>query len=111
MTDSLTPQRVAPGRYQVQRTLGRGGMAVVSLAEDTLLGRQVALKTLQPAYAYDKAFVERFRREGQAGARPGHPHPARDGCTVMGNPATCSSPTRSPPTIGTLFPSMKMTPW
>ena len=77
MTDSLTPQRVEAGRYQVQRTLGRGGMAVVSLAEDTLLGRQVALKTLQPAYAYDKAFVERFRREAQAAARLGHPNIVR----------------------------------
>jgi serine/threonine-protein kinase len=77
MTEALTQQQVVSSRYQVQRTLGKGGMALVLLADDMVLGRKVALKALQPAYAYDRAFVERFRREAQAAARLDHPNIVR----------------------------------
>ena len=62
------------GRYRVLRRLGVGGMADVYLAEDTTLGRQVAVKVLLKRYAGDASFVERFRREAQAAARINHPN-------------------------------------
>ena len=62
------------GRYQVQCLLGRGGMAAVFEAYDSLLERQIALKVLYPQYADDVALVERFRREAVIAARLDHPH-------------------------------------
>ena len=62
------------GRYRVERSVGRGGMAEVFLAHDTLLDRPIALKVLFPENATDPAFVERFRREAQAAAGLQHPH-------------------------------------
>ena len=67
-------QPMVNGRYRVERSVGRGGMAEVFLAHDTLLDRPVALKVLFPEYATDPAFVERFRREAQAAAGLQHPH-------------------------------------
>ncbi|WP_273842733.1 protein kinase domain-containing protein [Rubrobacter calidifluminis] len=60
------------GRYRVQSTLGSGGMAVVYRAEDTVLGRLVALKTLREAYAEDATFRVRFRQEARAMASLDH---------------------------------------
>jgi serine/threonine-protein kinase len=60
-------------RYNVDRSVGRGGMAQVYEGTDTVLGRTVAIKVLAPQYARDEAFVERFRREAQAVARLNHP--------------------------------------
>jgi serine/threonine-protein kinase len=57
------------GRYRVESELGRGGMAKVYRGEDTVLGRQVAVKILAPQFADDPNFVTRFRREAQAAAR------------------------------------------
>jgi serine/threonine-protein kinase len=54
------------GRYRVQSTLGAGGMAVVYRAEDAILGRTVALKTLHPRYAEVPSFRLRFRQEARA---------------------------------------------
>jgi serine/threonine protein kinase len=62
------------GRYRVQEVRGEGGMAVVYRAEDTLLGRSVALKLLREPYAHDAAFLARFRQEAQAAARLSHPN-------------------------------------
>lgn len=53
-------------RYDLGGQIGRGGMAQVYLATDRLLGRQVAVKVLDRAFADDAAFVERFKREAQA---------------------------------------------
>ena len=62
------------GRYRVLGRLGVGGMATVYLAEDSSLGRKVALKVMAERYAEDGEFVERFRREAQAAARLNHPN-------------------------------------
>jgi serine/threonine-protein kinase len=65
---------VVDGRYRVVSRLGSGGMADVYLAQDTLLGRQVALKLLHPRFAEDQEFVERFRREASSAAGLSHPN-------------------------------------
>ncbi len=62
------------GRYDLDGRIGRGGMAQVFLATDRLLGRQVAVKVLDRAFAVDAAFVERFKREAQAAAALNHPN-------------------------------------
>jgi eukaryotic-like serine/threonine-protein kinase len=61
-------------RYRILRRLGSGGMADVYCAEDTHLGRQVALKVLHRRFAQDQEFVERFRREASAAAGLQHPN-------------------------------------
>lgn len=66
--------RVFDDRYEVVRKLGSGGMADVFLANDRLLGRQVALKVLFDRYANDEQFVERFRREASSAASLNHPN-------------------------------------
>ncbi|MEA2407823.1 MAG: eukaryotic-like serine/threonine-protein kinase [Thermoleophilaceae bacterium] len=65
---------VVDGRYRVLRRLGSGGMADVYCAEDTHLGRQVAIKILHRRFAQDQEFVERFRREAKAAAGLQHPN-------------------------------------
>ena len=67
-------ERVLSGRYRIVRHLARGGMADVYEAEDTLLGRSVAVKLLHANFASDDAFVARFRREAQAAANLSHPN-------------------------------------
>ncbi len=62
------------GRYELNRRIGRGGMAEVFLARDQLLDRPVAIKVLFPEFAGDPNFVERFRREAQAAANLNHPN-------------------------------------
>ncbi len=65
---------IIDGRYRVSARLGSGGMADVYLAQDTLLGRQVALKLLHHRFAEDQEFVERFRREASSAAGLSHPN-------------------------------------
>jgi beta-lactam-binding protein with PASTA domain/tRNA A-37 threonylcarbamoyl transferase component Bud32 len=62
------------GRYRIVRHVGSGGMADVYCAEDTHLGRNVALKLLYRRFAQDQEFVERFRREASAAAALQHPN-------------------------------------
>ena len=61
------------GRYQIVRQLGRGGMGVVYLAEDTRLDRQVALKLPMLWGDEDPEFLHRFYREARSAARLRHP--------------------------------------
>ena len=61
------------GRYRILNRIGSGGMADVYCAEDTHLGRQVALKVLYRRFAQDAEFVERFRREASSAASLQHP--------------------------------------
>ncbi|WP_416970311.1 protein kinase domain-containing protein [Streptomyces sp. 4F14] len=68
----FTGQSLAGGRYQVRGLLGEGGMASVHLAYDTVLDRQVAVKTLHSQLGREEAFRERFRREAQAVAKLTH---------------------------------------
>jgi eukaryotic-like serine/threonine-protein kinase len=65
------------GRYEVERPLGRGGMAMVFLARDEALGRPVALKVLPTDLRPDDPFRERFLREARLAARLSHPNVVR----------------------------------
>lgn len=60
--------------YRIVRTLGRGGMSVVYLAEHDWLQRKVALKVLAPQLAEDERFRERFVRESRLAASLDHPN-------------------------------------
>ena len=73
MSDSKE-RHVLNDRYEVERRIGRGGMADVFLARDLLLDRPVAIKVLFPEFAVDPNFVERFRREAQSAANLNHPN-------------------------------------
>jgi len=61
------------GPYIVRRELGRGGMAVVYLADDTRLARRVALKSLSPELDQGSGGRERLRVEARAAAALSHP--------------------------------------
>jgi len=61
------------GPYRVLSVAGEGGMGVVFLAEDTRLGRLVALKSVRPEFARDETRRARLRREARAAAALRHP--------------------------------------
>ena len=69
--DSLAGKTIGP--YRVIEEVGRGGMGVVYAAEDTRLGREVALKVLTPEFNNDPGRRERLRREARAVAALSHP--------------------------------------
>jgi len=62
------------GRYRLFDKLGQGGMGAVYRAHDTALGRDVAVKLLQPELAAETGFRERFRREAYAAGRLASPN-------------------------------------
>jgi len=62
------------GPYRIEAVIGRGGMGVVYRAEQTRLGRKVALKVLAPDLLDDEAFRARFIRESQMAAAIDHPN-------------------------------------
>ncbi|HEY1357236.1 MAG TPA: Stk1 family PASTA domain-containing Ser/Thr kinase [Thermoleophilaceae bacterium] len=70
----LADTTLVDNRYRIVGRIGSGGMADVYLAEDTHLGREVALKVLHRRFAQDQEFVERFRREASSAAGLQHPN-------------------------------------
>jgi serine/threonine-protein kinase len=62
------------GPYRIEAVIGRGGMGVVYLAEQTNLGRKVALKVLPSGLAEDADFRARFERESRMAAAIEHPN-------------------------------------
>jgi serine/threonine protein kinase len=75
-TDELRERlaRVLTGRYEITMLLGRGGMAVVFLAQDLALERQVAIKVLPPEMAHDQKLIARFQQEAKTAAKLDHPN-------------------------------------
>jgi len=70
--DSLVGQTVA--HYRVLSLVGEGGMGEVYLAEDTRLGRRVALKLLSAAFTNDADRMRRFMQEARAASALNHPN-------------------------------------
>src|SRR5262245_25189241 len=76
LTDSRTgdvPPPAAGPRYRPVRLHAKGGLGEVHLAEDTELGRSVALKRIQDRHADQVGSVTRFLREAEITARLEHP--------------------------------------
>lgn len=70
----MTSPPLLAGRYQVRERLGRGGMGEVWLGFDTVLRREVAVKTVDLGAADDAVTRERFQREALATAALSHPN-------------------------------------
>jgi serine/threonine protein kinase/TPR repeat protein len=70
----LAPGSLVRGKYRIVRKLGQGGMGVVYLAEDILLGVSVALKFLAGDLGRDPKFIKRFRIEARTAYQLRHPN-------------------------------------
>ncbi len=66
--------KVLNGRYEIGERIGLGGMAEVYTAQDTVLGRIVAVKVMLPQFAEDENFSRRFRQEAAAAANLSSPY-------------------------------------
>ena len=62
------------GHYEITELLGEGGIGQVHAARDTMLDRDVAIKSLRPELMNDKSFVDRFRIEANNLAKLAHPN-------------------------------------
>jgi len=67
-------QEQALGRYRITGKIGAGGMGEVYLAQDTRLGREVAIKVLLPGALQDESARSRFRREAEILSKLSHPN-------------------------------------
>ena len=70
----VEPGDMLAGRFRLDELIGRGGMATVFRAWDTMLGRPVAVKLLRPEITADPDLALRFRREAHAAAVLHHPN-------------------------------------
>jgi len=70
----LEKGKVLAGKYRIIEEIGRGGMGVVYQAEDTGLGRQVAIKVLPDQFAKDPERLARFEREAKVLGFLNHPN-------------------------------------
>ncbi|MFF0146337.1 serine/threonine-protein kinase [Amycolatopsis sulphurea] len=73
-TDPLLVGTLLDGRYRVDRLLAKGGMSAVYRGLDTRLDRPVAIKIMDPRFADDRSFVDRFVREARSAAQLHHPN-------------------------------------
>ncbi len=71
--ERLTRQEVG-SEFEIERELGRGGMAVVYLATEIHLGRKVAIKVLPPDLTFAPGTIDRFKREARTAATLDHPN-------------------------------------
>src|SRR5207253_3505172 len=72
--DSSLSSGTKLGRYEIRSKIGAGGMGEVYSAQDTELGREVAIKVLPADFAKDSDRINRFRQEAQALAKLNHPN-------------------------------------
>ncbi|MBU1105126.1 MAG: serine/threonine protein kinase [Candidatus Riflebacteria bacterium] len=78
VSQSVVFSGIAPGDtldgFKVEKEIGRGGMAIVYLATDSSLGRNVALKILPPNLIHDEQLCRRFQKEARLAASMTHPN-------------------------------------
>ncbi len=76
-SDAIGPDAAAPtdtaARYQAIGEIARGGMGVIIRSRDIDLGREVAMKVLQPRHSHNRAMVRRFVEEAQIAGQLQHP--------------------------------------